>query len=169
MLIYFLGYIGAGKSKWGRRVADKLNYNFVDTREMMIQKSGLSFYELLQNREQYIRLEQQALREVSRMQNTVIAVSEMLPCRADNMGVMNGTGITFYLRAGAGCIMMRISKKLHEIPMLKGIDNDFIPDFIKMELSNRTPHYEKAKINELERELNIDKVMSLITPYLNNH
>ena len=162
MLIYFIGYIAAGKNKWGKRLAEELNYDFIDTREIMMQESGMSFFELLQNKEMFISLEQSALEKVSKMKNTVIATSELLPCRADNMEVMNSTGITFFLRAGLGCIMMKIGKKSNTIPLLQGIDPDFIPDFIRMELENRKPFYQKANIEYLARELKIDKLLELI-------
>ncbi len=55
MLIYFIGYISAGKSKWGKKLAIELNYNFIDTRDIMMQESGLSFVELIQNRELNIK------------------------------------------------------------------------------------------------------------------
>jgi len=156
MLIYFIGYIAAGKNKWGKKLTKELDYDFVDTREIMMQESGLSFTELLQNKELFIKLEQKALEEVSKMKNTVVATSELLPCRADNMKVMNNTGI------GLGCIMMKIGKKTKTIPLLQGIDPDFIPDFIRMELENRKLFYEKAKIEYLTRELKMDKLLELI-------
>ena len=162
MLIYFVGYLAAGKAKWGKRLAEELGYNFVDTREMMMQASGLDFYTLLQNKELFIKLEQEALEQVSKMKDTVVATSELMPCRGNNMDVMNSTGITFYLRAGLGCIMMRVGKDTNKYPMLRGIDPDFIPDFIKMELENRKPFYEKAKIEYLARELKMKKLLELI-------
>lgn len=165
MLIYFIGYIAAGKSSWGKKLARELNYNFIDTREIMKQESGLTFAKLLQNKELFIKLEQDALSKVSKMDNTIVATSEMLPCRAENMIILNKTGITFYLKAGLGCIMMKIGKKTNSIPLLQGIDNNFIPDFIKMELANRKPIYSKANITYLARELNIKKLLLLIENY----
>ena len=162
MLIYFVGYIAAGKSSWGKKLADELKYDFIDTRDIMMQESGLSFAELLQNKELFIKLEQKALSMVKTLSNTVVATSELLPCRADNMDVLNRTGITFYLRAGLGCIMMKIGKKTKTIPLLQGIDHDFIPDFIKMELANRKPFYDKAKVEYLERELSMEKLLELV-------
>ena len=162
MLIYFVGYLAAGKAKWGKRLAEELEYNFVDTREMMIQASGLDFFTLLQNKELFIKLEQEALEQVSKMKDTVVATSELLPCRGNNMEILNRSGITFYLRAGLGCIMMRIGKDTNKYPMLRGIDPDFIPDFIRMELENRKPFYEKAKIEYLARELKMKKLLELI-------
>ncbi len=163
MIIYFIGYIAAGKNKWGKKLAEELNYDFVDTRNIMEQKSGMTFGLLLQNKDLFIKLEQETLAEVSVLKNTVVATSELLPCRANNMEVLNETGITFYLRAGLGCIMMRIAKRTQEIPFLVGMDHDFIPDFIKMEMDNRKPFYEQANINSLARELNMKKLKSLLT------
>lgn len=165
MLVYFIGYLAAGKSKWGKKLAKELGYDFVDTREMMMETSGLTFSELLQNKELFIMLEQAALERVSKMKDTVVATSELLPCRGDNMEVMNSTGITFYLRAGLGCIMMKIGKKTKSIPLLQKLDPDFIPDFISMELSHRKPFYEKAKIEFLARELKMEKLLELINTH----
>ena len=162
MLIYFIGYLAAGKRSWGEKLSKELGYSFIDTRDIMMQKSGLNFAELLQNRELFIELEQEALSKVSKMNNTVVATSEMLPCRGDNMDILNSTGCTFYLKAGVGCIMMKIGNGARGIPMLKGIDHNFIPDFIKMELANRKPIYMRAKINYMARELKMDKLLSLI-------
>jgi hypothetical protein len=58
--------------------------------------------------------------------------------------------------------MMRIGKDTNKYPMLRGIDPDFIPDFIRMELENRKPFYEKAKIEYLARELKMKKLLELI-------
>lgn len=162
MLIYFIGYIAAGKNKWGKKLAEELNYKFIDTRQIMEQMSRMTFGALLQNKDLFIRFEQEALAQVSVLKDTVVATSELLPCRADNMEVLNKTGITFYLRAGLGCIMMRIGKHTQEIPFLVGMDHDFIPDFIQMELDNRKPFYLKAQINYLSRELNMEKLKSLL-------
>ena len=160
MLIYFIGYITAGKSSWGQKLAKELNYNFIDTRKIMMQESGLTFAQLLQNRELFIELEQNALSEVSKLKNTVVATSELLPCRANNMDILNSTGITFYLKAGVGCIMMKLGNKASKIPLLQGIEHNFIPDFIKTELANRKPIYSKAQINYMARELSMEKLLS---------
>ena len=162
MLIYFIGYLAAGKAKWGKKLAKVLGYEFVDTREMMMKESGLTFFELLRNKELFIKLEQEVLQKVSEMKDTVVATSELMPCRGNNIELMNSTGLTFYLRAGLGCIMMRVGKNTNKYPMLRGIDPDFIPDFIRMELENRKPFYEKAKIEYLARELNMEKLQKLI-------
>ncbi len=162
MLIYFIGYIRAGKNKWGQKLAKELNYNFLDTRDLMEERTGKTFAELLTNKDLYIKTEQEIVSEIKEMKNTVIATSELLPCRSNNIDVLNNSGLTIYLRAGLGCIMMRIVKRKDTIPYLKGIDSDVIPDFINNELNIRKEFYEQAKINVLARELTMKKLLEML-------
>ena len=163
MTIFFIGYIEAGKRKWGKKLAKELNYKFLDTKQLMQEKTGNTYAELLQNKELFIETEQVIVDEISVMGNTVIATSELLPCRGENIDKLNNAGLTIYLRAGVGCIMMKLGKTKDRSPMLKNIDPDFIPDFINMELNRRKPFYLKAKINVLARELNISKLLEIVS------
>ena len=153
MLIFFVGYVETGKKKWGQKLAKELNHDFVDTRIIMEEISGLEYGQILNDKNLYIQLEQEALEYVLKLENTVVATSELLPCRYDNMDRLNEAGKTIFLRAGLGCIMMRISKLKNDIPLLKDIYPDVVPDFISMELNNRNPFYKKAQYNKLSREI----------------
>ena len=165
MTVYFVGYIEAGKNKWGKKLAKELNYNFVDTRELMQERTGLTYAELLLHKELFIKTEQEIVNEIVTLKNTVVATSELLPCRANNMERLNKAGITFYLRAGLGCIMMRISLLHNDISMLKGIDPDVVPDFIVAELNRRGPFYSQAKINTLGRYLKMPKLLEMLEDF----
>ncbi len=162
MTIYLIGYIEAGKRKWGEKLAKEFNYDFLDTRDLMTEKTGKTLDELFLDKELYISTEQEIVSQISDLKNTVIATSELLPCRANNMDILNKNGLTIYLRAGLGCIMMKVSKLKNKIPLLNNIDPDDVPDFINMELYRRKPFYEKAKIDTLARELTMRKLLKLI-------
>lgn len=162
MLIFIVGYIDSGKNKWGNKVAKELGYNLVDTRKLMEEKSGRSYTELLKNKEIYVELEQEVFEDVLKLENSVVVASELLPCRNNNMDRMNEAGKTVFLRAGVGCIMMKISRKKTHIPLLDGIDPNHVPDFIVMELKRRKPFYQKAQFEKLERELRLKELMQFI-------
>ena len=162
MVVYFVGYIEAGKNKWGQKLSKELNHNFLDTRILMQERTGKTYSELLSEKELFISTEQQIVKEISNMENTIIATSELLPCRNDNMNILNKNGTTIYLRAGIGCIMMRVSLKKNDIALLKGIDPNSVPDFINAELIRRKVFYEKAHINVLARELTLKKLLKLL-------
>lgn len=162
MLVFFVGYIETRKKIWGEKLAKELNYDFVDTRDLIADKAGTTYGDLLKNKELYIKLEQEVLEDVLKLENTVIATSELLPGRADNMDILNNAGKTVFLRAGLGCIMMRVSKLKNEIPLLSGIDPDIVPDFISMELKRRNPVYAKAQFNKLSRELKMKELLEFV-------
>ena len=162
MLVFFVGYVETGKNKWGQKLAKELGYDFVDTRIVMENMSGYNYGQILNDKNLYIQLEQEALEYVLKLENTVVATSELLPCRADNMDRLNAAGKTIFLRAGLGCIMMRVSKIKKNIPLLKNIDTDIVPDFITMELKNRNPHYGKAKYIKLSREIRMKGILEFI-------
>lgn len=162
MTLYFIGYIEAGKNKWGKKLAKELNHDFIDTRELMQERTGKTYSELLKNKELFIKTEQEIVDEIVNLKDTIVATSELLPCRADNMQRLNNAGITFYLRAGLGCIMMRVSLLHNDIPMLKGLDPDFVPDFVNAELNRRKSFYSQAKINTLGRYLTMKKLLKML-------
>ena len=162
MTVYFIGYIEAGKKKWGQKLAKELNHKFIDTRDLMQERTGKSYAELLADKELFIKTEQEIVEEIVNLKDTIVATSELLPCRADNMEKLNKNGITFFLRAGLGCVMMRVSLLHNDIPMLKGIDPDIVPDFVNSELNRRKPFYSQAKINTLGRYLTMKKLLKLL-------
>ncbi len=162
MLVFFVGYIETGKNKWGQKLAKELGYDFVDTRKIMEEISGYEYSLLLNDKNLYIQLEQEALEYVLKLENTVVATSELLPCRYDNMDRLNDAGKTIFLRAGLGCIMMRVSKIKNDVPLLKNIDTDIVPDFVAMELKNRNQFYGKAKYIKLSREIKIKGILEYI-------
>jgi len=162
MIVYFIGYIEAGKNKWGKKLAKELGHDFVDTRELMQEKTGKTYVELLKDKDLFIKTEQEIVEEITKLKDTIVATSELLPCRADNMERLNKDGITFYLRAGLGCVMMKVSLLHNNIPMLQGIDPDIVPDFVNAELKRRKPFYSQAKIDILARELTMKKLLNLL-------
>ena len=162
MLVFFVGYIETGKNSWGQKLAKELGYDFVDTRIIMEEISGYKYSQLLNDKNLYIQLEQETLEYVLNLENTVVATSELLPCRADNMDRLNAAGKTIFLRAGLGCIMMRISKIKNNIPILQNIETNFVPDFIAMELKNRNPYYGKAQYIKLSREIRMKGILEFI-------
>jgi len=162
MLVFFVGYIETGKNSWGQKLAKELGYDFVDTRIIMEEISGYKYSQLLNDKNLYIQLEQETLEYILNLENTVVATSELLPCRADNMDRLNAAGKTIFLRAGLGCIMMRVSKIKNNIPILQNIETNIVPDFITMELKNRNPYYGKAQYIKLSREIRMNEILEFI-------
>ena len=49
MRIYFIGFMGSGKTFWGKQLSEKLNVPFFDLDEKIAENAGQSISEMFQN------------------------------------------------------------------------------------------------------------------------
>ena len=91
--IYIIGYMGAGKSTLGRKLAEVLGFDFIDTdifiesrfRERIVDMFDRIGEEKFRLKEHYV------IEELSGMTDCVIATGGGLPCFHDNMKLMKET------------------------------------------------------------------------------
>ncbi len=74
MIISLVGFMATGKSSIGNILADKLNYSFYDTDELITKKSGITIPEIFSNKgEKYFRkLEEDVLQEILNKKNNMV-------------------------------------------------------------------------------------------------
>ena len=82
MLIFLIGFMGAGKSTQAKKLAARLNFESIDLDELIEQVNKQSISEIFKaNGEHHFRkIESEALRTISEQQNTVIATGGGTPC-----------------------------------------------------------------------------------------
>ena len=132
-MIYFLiGFMGSGKSFVGKRLAEKLNCDFVDLDDYLVEKEGLSIAEIFEKYdENYFREKESIyLSHFFDKKNIVLATGGGAPCFFDNMKKMCNNGITIYLYISPTLLFERLSKQKEQRPLLKGKTDDELRDFI---------------------------------------
>ena len=90
MSIVLIGYRGCGKTTIGRRLADRLWWPFVDTDDLVVKKAGKSIADIFeQHGEKAFRdVEAEAVKEVARLQEHVIALGGGAVLRKENVDVL---------------------------------------------------------------------------------
>lgn len=148
MLIFIIGYMGAGKTTLGKRLADRLKYRFYDMDEMFELSSGYSIGSYFEKfGEAAFRLkEREILISHMKDQQAVIATGGGTPCYADNMALMNQHGLTVFVDTGFDTIMERLSGKIHNRPKLKDVPPDQLPAFVREHMDVRREYYSRALI-----------------------
>jgi shikimate kinase len=164
MLIFIIGYMGAGKTTLGKLLAERLKYHFYDMDEMFEISTGYSIGSYFEKYgEAAFRLKEREIlfNHLDDLQ-TVIATGGGTACYADNMAIMNQKGITVFVYTAFETIMTRLSGKIHERPMLMSIPPERLPSFIQEHMNARHEYYSKALIKVDGEEIDLDALTALI-------
>lgn len=145
--IFLTGFMGSGKSYWGRIWAQQSGYVFYDLDaeiEAAQQKTIAQIFEL--NGEPYFRnLETAALQDFEKKQRCIIACGGGTPCFNNNMQWMNAHGTTIYLKATPQEIVHRVSGEQAQRPLIKNLSAPELLPFIQNKLQERESFYMQAK------------------------
>ncbi|TDX45410.1 shikimate kinase [Orenia marismortui] len=109
MNISLIGFMGTGKSTIGHKLAERLNYKFIDLDEEIVKIDGRPIPTIFaENGEKYFRdLESKATAEISKDNNQVIATGGGIVLRPKNIEYLKSKGIVVLLEASAEVIFER--------------------------------------------------------------
>lgn len=146
--IFLIGFMGSGKTHWGKIWAAANNFSFIDLDELIENAEGKTVAEIFeQHSEEYFRLlETKMLRRLINKQNTIIACGGGTPCFHDNMQWMNDQGTTVYISSTPNDILKRVLTEQDKRPLLKKLNQAELLFFIEQKLKEREPFYTQAKI-----------------------
>ncbi len=149
MHIYLIGFMGCGKSTVGKKLANKLQYKFLDIDEMIQKGEDITIEEIFQNKgeDSFRQLENKYLRKLpEKSGNYVIATGGGLPCHDGNINYMNESGLTIYLKMNTGQLVYRLKHAKQKRPLLQNKTEEEVIEYIEAKLKEREPFYNKAKI-----------------------
>lgn len=143
MNLILIGYRGTGKSTVGRLVAEKLDFNRVETDAEITRQAGLSIPEIVsQYSWEYFRdLESRVINEVCALDKTVIDCGGGVVIRPGNVEALKKSGVIFLLKADVQDIVRRISRSPQR-PSLTG--DKSITAEVEEVLAVREPLYQDA-------------------------
>ena len=165
-----IGYMCVGKTTVGRELAQRTNRMFYDLDwyiEVRYHKSIRQIF--AEDGEAHFReLERRMLHEVAEFENVVLSCGGGTPCFFDNMEYMNSVADTFYLQASPETLLEHIRLSRGHRPLLEGKSPEELDAYIREQLNQRTPFYEKAQhiipVNPLYSQ---DKINMLVDEILN--
>jgi len=110
--IYLTGFSGTGKSHSGRLAAGNLGMEFVDTDELIEQKTGKPIPKIFEDdgEAEFRDIESATLSEVAAQGNTVVSTGGGAPVRPGNRELMARTGLVIRLKASPESINARLTR-----------------------------------------------------------
>ena len=162
--IFLIGFMGSGKTHWGKLWAESSALEFHDLDEVIEQMEQRTVEAIFdKSGEAYFRKkESEVLRNFSGKDNCIIACGGGTPCFYDNMQWMKENGTTIYLKTSPLQILERVEAEKDKRPLIKNINTAELLFFIEQKLKEREPFYKQAQnILSLE-ELNTDSIKGII-------
>jgi len=140
--IVLIGFMGSGKSKIARRLAEKLRVDLMATDALIETKAQQSIDAIFKaHGEAYFRdLESEIIKEVSLHRGIIIDCGGGVVLRKENLQQLKTNGIVFYLQAAPEIIYERIKNEKHR-PLLNTLDP---LGCIKALYNQRLPLYNQA-------------------------
>jgi shikimate kinase len=170
MVIFFIGFMGSGKSHEARKLASALDIPCVDLDEEIEKEGGKSIVAIFEKEgeDSFRQLESDILhRLVSNIENTigkkaVIACGGGTPCFHENMKFMNEKGITIWLNPPVEILVERLRNETEHRPLVKAKEGQSLNGFITLKLKEREQFYSQARFNIRDSEIDTKDLINLI-------
>lgn len=146
--IILVGFMGAGKSTLGKKVAKKMNIPFIDSDQEIEKRHQKSIGEIFaEHGESFFRhLEIEFMHSLEDKEEFVLATGGGMPCFGKNMEILNKLGTTFYLERSAKELANRLMNAKTPRPLIEGLEQEELVAFIEDKLSLREEYYRAANV-----------------------
>jgi len=166
MKIFLIGFMGSGKSYWGKLWSKQTGLRFYDLDEVIEKEQGKTIAAIFEKEGEafFRKAETIALQPFSEKDNCIIACGGGTACFNDNMQWMNKHGVTVYLSAIPQYILNSVIGGKDKRPLIKKLNEAELLFFIEKKLKEREPFYKQAAIILPVETLRADVVPAFLIP-----
>ena len=165
MKIFLIGYMGSGKTYWGKLLSQKLGLPFFDLDSKIEEQAGCSIARIFEERsEEYFRLmEKDVLYLLSENHESfVMACGGGTPCFYNNIDYLRSKGTTVWLNCSVDTLYKRLIKEKDHRPMISAIPDEELWAFITKKYAGRKIFYQQASVILSEEGLHLDQLVTSI-------
>ncbi len=158
--IILIGFMGSGKTTVGKILAKNLNFNFIDTDELIEKNESMTIPKIFEiYGENYFRkCENKILNNLKNVNKCVISTGGGFPVYLKKINILKSLGIIFYLHANCETLLKRV--KSSNRPLLKNFFNLY---------RTRLPYYKKISDFKIDTDyINPDKISLIIQEIYEN-
>lgn len=146
--VFLIGYMGSGKSTIGRKLADELGWQFIDTDIFIEARFRQRVSDMFDSVGEAVfrRRERVVIEELAGMQDCVIATGGGLPCYNNNMELLLTSGLTVYLSASDEALTKRLELCKRTRPSIRHKSGEELLVHVEEAMRVRRPIYNQARL-----------------------
>jgi len=165
MKIYLIGFMGSGKTHWGRLLSEKLGIRFFDLDEQITANAGKSIPEIfaIDGEEHFRLLEKEVLQTLTAShEQFILSTGGGTPCYFNNIDFMNEAGTTVWIHTPADVLFTRLVKEKEKRPLIRDLSDEQLRSFISKKYADRRMYYEQASLIVEEEPVQLEKLIETI-------
>ncbi|MBD0284976.1 MAG: shikimate kinase [Flavisolibacter sp.] len=165
MKIFLIGFMGCGKTHWGRQLSQKLNLPFFDLDEKIVEKEEKSITQIFaEEGEEYFRLlEKDVLHLITENHESfIMACGGGTPCFFNTIEYIKKQGTVVWFNCTLNCLFSRLVKEKEKRPLIKDLNDEQLRSYIIKKYSSRKIFYEQAHIIINDEELDLDQLVDRV-------
>ncbi len=146
MVITLIGYRGSGKSAVARLLATALNLPWIDSDDVIEERTGRSIREIFaeHGEAEFRRLEQSVIHEITRQQSLVIATGGGTILAENNRRCMKAAGPVVWLQASVANLAERIQQDETTGDRRPSLTGQSVAEEVESVLASRLTQYQDA-------------------------
>lgn len=165
MKIFLIGFMGSGKTHWGKLLSAKLHLPFRDLDSVIVEKEGKSVSDIFSaSGEEYFRYQEKEVLEelVQEEDSFILSCGGGTPCFFNNIEFMKKNGKVIWLNTSIDVLKERLLKERMTRPLIREIDDTELKRYIIRKLSERRMYYEQAHVMVNEESVALEQLIHLL-------
>lgn len=165
MKIFLIGFMGCGKTHWGKLLSQKLNVPFFDLDEKIVEQAGKSIGSIFESEgEEHFRvLEKDILHMLSESHESfVMATGGGTPCFFNNIDYLKRQGTVVWINCSTDCLYNRLRKEKAQRPLISDIPDQQLKSYIVKKYSSRKIFYQQATVILPEEVITLENLVNKI-------
>jgi shikimate kinase len=165
MKIFLIGFMGSGKTHWGRLLSKKLGLAFFDLDAVVVEQEKKSVADIFADKgEEYFRYkETEALERIVEGENGfILSCGGGTPCFFNNIEFMKKSGKVIWLNTSIDALKQRLQRERKTRPLIRAVDDADLDRYIVKKLSERRMYYQQADVTVNEESVTLDELIKLL-------
>ncbi|MEP7257888.1 MAG: shikimate kinase [Flavitalea sp.] len=149
MRIFLIGFMGSGKTHWGRQLAANMKIPFFDLDQEIVGEEKRSIADIFSaSGEEHFRIKEKETLEalIDQQASMVLSCGGGTPCFFNNIELMKKYGLVVWLNTHVEVLLQRLLKEKASRPLVKNMADAELRIYIIRKLNERRMYYEQADV-----------------------
>ena len=165
MRVFLIGFMGSGKSHWGRLLSSHTSWSYLDLDTLIEKEAGMSIPAIFSEKgEEHFRLLERDLLSdtIEKHPNLILSCGGGTPCFYNNIDLMKSKGKVLWLNTALPVLVERLKKEKQTRPLIKEVSDEELTHFIFKKMNDRRIYYEQAHLTIREDEADLNTLLQAI-------